>query len=103
MVTATPLIGATRRKTCGMFSKQETPYATAAPIRVKCVAKYTSTRAESFEVVDGVVAMKSSRSLLPEEIAFLPFYCCIQNFNGGCIFSSGCNVPPRRLPTLKVM
>ncbi|KAL7850019.1 hypothetical protein SRHO_G00193680 [Serrasalmus rhombeus] len=44
-----------------MFSKQDTPYAAAAPARVKCVAKYMSTRAESFEVVDGVLAMKSSR------------------------------------------
>ncbi|KAL7881107.1 hypothetical protein SRHO_G00033610 [Serrasalmus rhombeus] len=43
-----------------MFLKQDTPYAAAAPVRVKCVAKYVSTRAESSEVVDGVVAMKAS-------------------------------------------
>ncbi|KAL7852161.1 hypothetical protein SRHO_G00179460 [Serrasalmus rhombeus] len=44
-----------------MFSKHDTPYAAAAPVRVKCVAKYVSTRAESFEVVDGVVAVKASK------------------------------------------
>ncbi|KAL7884460.1 hypothetical protein AOLI_G00072300 [Acnodon oligacanthus] len=41
--------------------RQETPYSAAASIRVKCVAKYSSTRAESFDVVDVVVAVKSSR------------------------------------------
>ncbi|KAL6470514.1 hypothetical protein MHYP_G00216330 [Metynnis hypsauchen] len=44
-----------------MFSKQPSPYSAQSPVRVKCVAKYTATRAEIFEVVEGVVVMKSVR------------------------------------------
>ncbi|KAL6485649.1 hypothetical protein MHYP_G00050410 [Metynnis hypsauchen] len=44
-----------------MFSKQPSPYSAQSPVWVKCVAKYTATRAESFEVVGGVVVMKSIR------------------------------------------
>ncbi|XP_076850599.1 uncharacterized protein LOC143508708 [Brachyhypopomus gauderio] len=44
-----------------MFSKISGPYSRPAPIKVKCVAKHTGQRGETYEVVDGVVAIKTSK------------------------------------------
>ncbi|XP_076843016.1 uncharacterized protein LOC143508715 [Brachyhypopomus gauderio] len=44
-----------------MFSKASGPYARPPPMKVKCVGKHTAERAETYEMVDGVVAVKTSK------------------------------------------
>ncbi|KAL6491536.1 hypothetical protein MHYP_G00018810 [Metynnis hypsauchen] len=46
-----------------MFANQDKPYTAQPPVRVKCVAKYNSTRADSYETVDGAVAITSLQKL----------------------------------------